>query len=116
MKVDEPSTDDTAVMLRGFKGIYEKAHGVRILDEAVTAAAELSHRYISGRQLPDKAVDLIDTTSARVRVEYEARPEELVALDEEVAALERELAALNRDQSQGYAGPRSCESPRPTRS
>ena len=102
VKVDEPSTNDTAVMLRGLKGIYENAHGVRILDEAVTAAAELSHRYISGRQLPDKAVDLIDTTSARVRVEYEARPEELVALDEEVAALERELAALNRDQSHGY--------------
>jgi len=103
VKVDEPSTDDTAVMLRGLKGIYENAHGVRILDEAVTAAAELSHRYISGRQLPDKAVDLIDTTSARVRVEYEARPEGLVELDEEVAALERELAALQRDQSQGYA-------------
>ncbi len=103
VKVDEPSTEDTMVMLRGLKGIYEKAHGVRILDEAVVAAAELSHRYISGRQLPDKAVDLIDTTSARVRVEYEARPEGLVELDEAVAALERELAALNRDQSQGYA-------------
>ena len=103
VKVDEPSTDDTAVMLRGLKGIYENAHGVRILDEAVTAAAELSDRYISGRQLPDKAVDLIDTTSARVRVEYEARPEGLVELDEEVAALERELAAVNRDQGHGYA-------------
>lgn len=103
VKVDEPSTDDTTVMLRGLKGIYEDAHGVRILDEAVTAAAELSHRYISGRQLPDKAVDLIDTTSARVRVEYEARPEGLVQLDEDVAALERELAAVNRDQDQGYA-------------
>ncbi|MEM7137475.1 MAG: type VI secretion system ATPase TssH [Myxococcota bacterium] len=103
VKVDEPSNEDTTVMLRGLKGIYEKAHGVRILDEAVVAAAELSDRYISGRQLPDKAVDLLDTTSARVRVEYEARPEELVELDEEAAALERELAAVNRDQSHGYS-------------
>jgi len=102
VKVDEPSTDDTMVMLRGLKGIYEKAHGVRILDEAVIAAAELSHRYISGRFLPDKAVDLVDTTSARVRVEYEARPEELVELDEGVAASERHVAALERDHGQGY--------------
>jgi type VI secretion system protein VasG len=102
VKVDEPSTDDTMVMLRGLKGIYEKAHGVRILDEAVIAAAELSHRYISGRFLPDKAVDLVDTTSARVRVEYEARPEELVELDEGVAALGRKLAAIERDHGQGY--------------
>ena len=102
VKVEEPSTEDTVVMLRGLKGIYESAHGVRILDEAIVAAAELSHRYISGRQLPDKAVDLIDTTSARVRVEYEARPEELVEIDEEIAALQRKLDALERDQSHGY--------------
>jgi type VI secretion system protein VasG len=104
VKVDEPSADDTKVMLRGLKGIYEAAHGVRILDEAIVAAAELSHRYISGRQLPDKAVDLMDTTSARVRVEYEARPEELVELDEELAALHRKLSALQRDQGHGYSG------------
>lgn len=102
VKVDEPSISDTIVMLRGLKPIYEKAHGVRILDEAIVAASELAHRYISGRFLPDKAVDLLDTTAARVRVEYAARPEELVELDENAAALERQLAALERDQEQGY--------------
>jgi len=102
VKVDEPSTDDTIVMLRGLKSIYEKAHGVRILDEAIVAASELAHRYISGRHLPDKAVDLLDTTAARVRVEYAARPEELVELDEDLAALQRQLAALQRDQEHGY--------------
>ena len=102
VKVDEPSEDNAVVMLRGLKAIYEKAHGVRILDEAVVAAVELSNKYISGRQLPDKAVDLMDTTSARVRVEHEAKPEELVALHQDVAALERKLTALQRDREDGY--------------
>lgn len=104
VKVEQPSEADACVMLRGLKGIYEEAHGVRILDEAVVAAVELSHRYLTGRQLPDKAVDLMDTASARVRVGLEARPEELVGLEEGAAALDRKLQALLRDQSHGYEG------------
>ena len=103
VKVDEPTEDNAVVMLRGLKAIYEKSHGVRILDEAVVAAVELSNKYISGRQLPDKAVDLMDTTSARVRVEHEAKPEELVELEQDLAGLNRKLRALERDREDGYA-------------
>jgi len=103
VKVEEPSEDDAVLMLRGIRPIYEKAHGVPIRDEAVVAAVRLSHRYISGRQLPDKAVDLLDTASARVRVETHAKPEELTLLEADLAALERERAALSRDSADGIA-------------
>ena len=99
--IDEPSVDDGIVMLRGLKDIYEEAHNVRILDEAVVAAVELSDRYISGRLLPDKAVDLLDTTAARVRVERESKPEDLVEIESKIAALDREIGAVKREVEDG---------------
>ncbi|KIG13602.1 ClpB protein [Enhygromyxa salina] len=97
VKCDEPSVADTVVMLRGLAGKYEETHGVTIRDEAVVAAAELSGRYISGRQLPDKAVDLLDTAAARVKVEQGAKPQEVEALELEFASLDRRRIALERD-------------------
>jgi len=101
VKVDEPSEDNAAVMLRGVRKIYEQAHGVTIRDEAVVAAVSLSHRYIAGRQLPDKAIDLLDTAAATVKIEQRTRPSELVALDEELAALRRAREAQERDIADG---------------
>jgi type VI secretion system protein VasG len=97
VKCDEPSVADTIVMLRGLAGKYEETHGVTIRDEAVVAAAELSGRYISGRQLPDKAVDLLDTSAARVKVEQGAKPQAVEALELELASMERQRLALERD-------------------
>ncbi|MGD8860674.1 MAG: type VI secretion system ATPase TssH [Myxococcales bacterium] len=108
VKVEEPSEEDAIVMLRGLSGIYEKSHGVAIRDEAIEAAVRLSHRYISGRQLPDKAVDLLDTTAARVRVERATKPEELVSLELSLQALERRRDALQRDLDDGDEGPREA--------
>ncbi len=101
VKVDEPSEENAAVMLRGVRKIYEQAHGVTIRDEAVVAAVSLSHRYIAGRQLPDKAIDLLDTAAATVKIEQRTRPSELVALDEELAALDRAREAQLRDLADG---------------
>jgi type VI secretion system protein VasG len=100
VKVDEPSEEQALVMLRGLRTTYEAAHGVTIRDEALTAAVSLSHRYIAGRQLPDKAVDLLDTASTRVRIEHEAKPEALVMHEQQVLALERELTLLEREQAE----------------
>lgn len=97
VKCDEPSVEDAVVMLRGLAGKYEEAHGVTIRDEAVVAAAELSGRYISGRQLPDKAVDLLDTAAARVKIEQGAKPQRIEELELELASLDRKRAALDRD-------------------
>jgi len=97
VKCDEPSVADTIVMLRGLASKYEDTHGVTIRDEAVVAASELSGRYISGRQLPDKAVDLLDTAAARVKVEQGAKPQAVEALELELASLERQRLALERD-------------------
>ena len=77
VKLDEPTEEDAILMMRGLRDKYEEAHGVRILDEAVEAAARLSSRYISGRQLPDKAVDLLDTAAARVKIARATEPEAL---------------------------------------
>jgi type VI secretion system protein VasG len=101
VKVDEPDEPTAIVMLRGLRELYEKAHQVRIKDEAVIAAVELSNRYISGRLLPDKAVDLLDTTAARVRVERHTKPEELVELESQISALERAVSAIKRDVDHG---------------
>ena len=101
VKVDEPSEANAIVMLRGLAKIYEQAHGVTIRDEAVVAAVALSHRYIAGRQLPDKAIDLLDTAAATVKIEQKVRPTELVALDQELAAAERAAAAQRRDIGDG---------------
>ncbi len=95
--VNQPSVDDAILMLRGLRGVYENAHNVVIREDAVVAAAKLSDRYITGRQLPDKAVDLLDTAAARVRIEQDAPPAMVVALRSEHASLERQLDVIQRD-------------------
>ncbi|XHF15018.1 type VI secretion system ATPase TssH [Archangium gephyra] len=104
VKVDEPGVEDAELMLRGLRPTYEAAHGITIRDEAVSAAVRLSSRYISGRQLPDKAVDLLDTAAARVKIELSTKPDELVALEQEISALERERDARRRDLDEGHPG------------
>jgi type VI secretion system protein VasG len=101
VKVDEPSEEDAVLMLRGLRATYEKAHGVTIRDDAVNAAVQLSRRYLTGRQLPDKAVDLLDTATARVKMALATKPESVVALELELAGLERELEAVKRDIAEG---------------
>uniref|UniRef100_A0A832I5L0 Type VI secretion system ATPase TssH n=1 Tax=Eiseniibacteriota bacterium TaxID=2212470 RepID=A0A832I5L0_UNCEI len=103
VKLDEPSEADAIVMMRGLRDRYEQAHGVRILDEAVQAAARLSSRYISGRQLPDKAVDLLDTAAARVKIGRATKPEAVDDLERRIGSLERERAALEGDARMGRA-------------
>lgn len=95
--VDEPSEEVAIGIMRGLRPIYEKAHDVVIRDEAIEAAVRLGHRYITGRQLPDKSVDVLDTTAARVRVERSGRPHDLMMLDAELASLSRKRDALTRD-------------------
>ena len=97
VQVTEPSIEDAVVMLRGLRDTYETAHEVVIRDAAVIAAAELSDRFITGRQLPDKAVDLLDTAAARVKIARAAPPHELISRRSELASLERELQARRRD-------------------
>ena len=101
VKLDEPSEEQAMVMMRGLKEKYEAAHGVRILDDAVVAAARLSSRYISGRQLPDKAVDLLDTAAARVKIGRATKPAEADDLDRRLQALEREKRALESERGSG---------------
>jgi type VI secretion system protein VasG len=99
--LEEPSVDDAVMILRGLRDRYESAHHVHILDEAAVSAARLSSRYLSGRLLPDKAVDLLDTAAARVKIGLTGRPDELERKLSRVRTLERELGALERD---GRAG------------
>ena len=101
VKLDEPGEDDAVLMVRGLRPLYEAAHGVTIRDDAVLAAVQLSSRYLSGRQLPDKAVDLLDTAAARVKTALASKPEAVVALELEIAGLERELDATRRDVTEG---------------
>jgi len=103
VKVDQPGIADAVLMLRGLRGTYENAHDVIIRDDAIIAAVELSERYITGRQLPDKAVDLLDTAAARVRIEQDAPPNQLIALRSDLASVQRELAARKRDIEDGAA-------------
>ncbi|HZA14429.1 MAG TPA: AAA family ATPase, partial [Myxococcaceae bacterium] len=105
IKVEEPSEDDAVLMIRGLRDTYEAAHGVSVREEAILAAVSLSHRYIAGRQLPDKAVDLLDTATARVKMELQARPDELVMLETRLAALERERAGRERERAEGHSTP-----------
>lgn len=95
--VDQPGIEDTISILRGLKEKYEIHHGVRIKDSAIVAAAELSNRYIADRFLPDKAIDLIDEASARLRLEIDSDPEELDRINREIRRLEIEREALKRE-------------------
>ena len=95
--VDEPSVEDTVSILRGLQERYENYHKVKILDEALVSAAELSHRYIADRHLPDKAIDLIDEAAARLRLELDSVPEEIDELDRKLRQLEIEREAIKRE-------------------
>ncbi len=97
VRVGEPSVEDTISILRGLKERYEVHHGVRIQDAALVAAATLSHRYISDRFLPDKAIDLVDEAAARVRVQVDSMPEELDQMQRELVRLEVEREALKKE-------------------
>ncbi len=85
--VDEPSVEDTIAILRGLKEKYATHHGVQILDSAIIAAAKMSHRYITDRQLPDKAIDLIDEAASRIKMEIDSKPEALDKLDRRLIQL-----------------------------
>src|SRR6187431_21455 len=95
--VGEPSVEDTIAILRGLKERYEVHHGVRIQDAALVAAAVLSHRYITGRQLPDKAIDLIDEAASRLRIEIDSMPTEIDIIERRILQLEIEKVALEKE-------------------
>ncbi len=99
--IDEPTPEDTISILRGLKERYEVHHGVRITDAAVIAAATLSHRYITDRFLPDKAIDLIDEAAAKLRTEIDSKPQELDQVDRQVMQLEIERQALQKETDKG---------------
>ena len=101
VKLDEPSPATTALILRGLRAGYEKSHGVLIRDEAIEAAADFGARYISGRFLPDKAIDLLDTACARVKVSLASRPAPLEDAIRRSQAGQRERATLERDRDEG---------------
>ena len=103
VKLDEPSVETAALILRGIRANYEKAHKVLIRDDAIAAAAGLAHRYITGRFLPDKAIDLLDTACARVKVSLSAKPAPLEDKERAAQAAERELRGLERDRANGVA-------------
>jgi len=96
--VREPSVDETVAILRGLKEKYEVHHGVRIVDAALIAAAKLSHRYITGRFLPDKAIDLVDEAASRLRLEIDSMPRELAEIQDKVTQLEIEKRALEKER------------------
>jgi len=98
--VDEPLVEDTIAILRGLKERYEVHHGVDITDPAIVAAATLSHRYITDRQLPDKAIDLIDEAASRLRMEIDSKPEEMDRLDRRIIQLKIEQVALKKESDE----------------
>ena len=98
--VDEPTVEDTIAILRGLQERYEVHHGVDITDPAIVAAATLSHRYISDRQLPDKAIDLIDEAAARIRMEIDSKPEALDKLERRIIQLKIEQVALQKEKDE----------------
>ena len=99
--VSEPTVEDTISILRGLKDKYEQHHGVRIADSAIVAATTLSHRYITDRFLPDKAIDLIDEASARLKMQVDSKPEELDSIDREIVRLKIEQEALKKESDPG---------------
>ncbi len=98
--IEEPSVEDTISILRGLKEKYEVHHGVRITDSALIAAATLSHRYITDRFLPDKAIDLIDEAASKLRIEIDSMPEELDEVERRIKQLEIEREAVKRDKNE----------------
>ena len=98
--VDEPNLEDTIAILRGLKEKYEVHHGVEITDPAIVSAAQLSHRYISDRQLPDKAIDLIDEAASCIRMEIDSKPEQLDKLERRLIQLKIEREALNKEKDE----------------
>jgi len=100
VQVDQPSVEDTIAILRGLKERYEVHHGVDITDGAIIAAARLSHRYITDRQLPDKAIDLIDEAASRIRMEIDSMPEEMDRLDRRLIQLKMEREALRKEDDE----------------
>lgn len=110
VKLDEPSPLEAITIVRGLRAAYEKSHGVYVRDDAVSAAAQLSARYISGRQLPDKAVDVLDTACARVKLSLSTKPASIDDQERRVATLQRERDALERDRTTlGKDNPRIAE-------
>ena len=101
VKLDEPSIEDSVHILRGLRSLYEQSHQVYITDEALTAAAALSARYVSGRQLPDKAVDVLDTAAARVTMAQETTPKKLSRLDNREIQIAAEMKLLEREKQHG---------------
>ncbi|MFB2539540.1 MULTISPECIES: ATP-dependent chaperone ClpB [unclassified Acinetobacter] len=101
VQVDEPSVEDTIAILRGLKQRYELHHGVRILDSAIIAAAKMSHRYITDRQLPDKAIDLIDEAASRIKMELDSKPEVMDKLERRIIQLKMQLETVNKDDDVG---------------
>lgn len=99
--VSEPTVEDTISILRGLKDKYEQHHGVRITDSALVAAATLSHRYITDRFLPDKAIDLVDEAAARLKMQVDSKPEELDSLDRDIVRLKIEQEALRKESDPG---------------
>jgi ATP-dependent Clp protease ATP-binding subunit ClpB len=98
--VEEPSVEDTIAILRGLKERYEVHHGVDVTDPAIVAAATLSHRYISDRQLPDKAIDLVDEAASQIRMEIDSKPEEMDRLERRLIQLKIEREALNKESDE----------------
>ncbi|SDB84758.1 ATP-dependent chaperone ClpB [Acinetobacter boissieri] len=99
--VDEPSVEDTIAILRGLKERYEVHHGVKILDAAIIAAAKMSQRYITDRQLPDKAIDLIDEAASRIKMEIDSKPESLDRLDRRIIQLKMQLEVVKKEKYKG---------------
>ena len=98
--VNQPSVEDTISILRGLKERYEVHHGVRISDNAIVAAAVLSNRYITERFLPDKAIDLVDESASRLKMEITSKPEEIDEIDRKILQLQMEKLSLNRESNE----------------
>src|SRR6185436_11306719 len=105
--VGEPTVEATIAILRGLQEKYEVHHGVEITDPAIVAAAELSHRYVTDRFLPDKAIDLIDEAASKVRIEIDSKPEVMDKLDRRLIQLQIELAAVTREKDEASQKRRS---------
>ncbi len=97
VKLEEPTPEQATIILRGIRSSYEQSHGVYVRDDAIVAAAKLSARYINGRHLPDKAIDVLDTAAARVKIGINSKPEEIDTLEKDNLTLMREHDAINRD-------------------